>query len=139
MITMQEPEEISGFEKFDGGKRSFAPKVSIRKNAQIAISTGAVREYGFRDEQSNLNYKYFILYFNPEAKKIGLKPASKESGGAIKARDHTTGEIQIAAKTFLDRYGIPYDETRRFPLEYNEEKDFYVIDLRGIKERIGDE
>ena len=123
-------EKIGKFELFKGAKKTYAPKVSIRKNAQIAISTGAVRQYGFRDDKGSINYKHFLLYYNSGENMIGIKPTEEPKDGAIKARDHSSGEIQLACQSFLDRYGIPYNKTRRYPMEYDDSLDIYIVDLK---------
>ncbi len=111
------------FERFVRAGRSYAPKVSIWTRGQIGFNRGAVKKMSMRD------YKYAILFYDKENKRVGIKLTNNPSEeGATKISFGSTGAF-ISARAFLDYYDIPRGETKRYDIYYDDENDMWVFDL----------
>jgi len=93
-----------------------APSVAITKYGNFVLN-GAVISQFFR------HIKYAKLYWDDEVSKIGIKP--------IKKRDEHSYTVNISARggvgtfsghAFLKTYGINYEKTKSFLVEWNEKE-----------------
>ncbi len=112
------------FEKFTARGRSYAPKVSIWKRGQIGLSQGAVERFSLRD------FKFVVMFYDKENKRIGLKFTNDEQEEGIAKMNVKTNGAIFTAKAFLDYYNIEYKETEQYDIKLDEENNLYVFDLR---------
>lgn len=94
------------FEKFvDTGRRSFKPKVSVRKSGVIGFSAAAVEKYKLR------TCKFVTLYYDRDARTIGIQGTAEGEDGShplIMGPESKSGSVSgsVSASRFLDRYEI---------------------------------
>lgn len=114
-----------GFKRFTKTKgRGYKPKVSIWSRGQIGFNQGAVERYNLRD------FKYAVLFFDAETKRIGMKFTNDENEeGIVKLVKRTTG-LSFSARAFLDFYNIEYSKTEKYDVEYIPEDELYAIQLQ---------
>lgn len=115
------------FQKFTKTGRSYIPRVSIRSSGQLGISSGAVKRYNLEQ------YDYAILYYDDKNKVIGIKPINEPEEGALKIRKPSVS-YDISAKSFFDRYEIPYEETKQYKAEWDSEYDMIIVKINMEKE-----
>lgn len=117
------------FIKFTEGGRSYAAKASLSKSGMLSISDGARRRFRLDD------FGFCILYYDPETSKIGAElTADEKAEGARRIRFRPTG-ADIAAKSFVDFFGIDARETKTYQIEQDAETGMLVIDLTQGKRR----
>jgi hypothetical protein len=111
------------FEKFTEKARSFRPKVSIRSNSTIGLNAPAVGKFKLRA------VRFVTLYYDREAKKIGLKPtANSEEEGVHPLNMSKTG-AWVSARRFLDYFGLTTTETKRYDAHWDEREKMIVAEL----------
>ena len=111
------------FERFTKTKsRGYRPKVSIWSRGQIGFNQGFISRYNVED------YKFIVLFYDKEDKKIGFRFTKEDEEGCIKFSIKKTGMV-VSARAFLDYYNIDYSETRKYDVSYDEGDDLYVINL----------
>lgn len=112
------------FEKFEDVGKSYAPVVTIRSAGQIGLLTGAVNRFGIEKE----THEYAELYYSKDGNAIGIKPLKEPTDSAIKLR-YNGEAADISAKSFLDKFGIDYTETKRYSAEWDSEKEMVIVHL----------
>jgi hypothetical protein len=112
------------FEKFTQTGQRFNPKISIWEGGQIGFNQGAITRYNLE------NYKFAILFFDRENKRIGIKFTNNEKEeGIIKFNQRKTGGV-ISGKAFLDYYDINYSQTiKNLDIFFDKENEIYVVNL----------
>jgi len=110
------------FQKFTDTGKSYMPRASIRASGQLGFSAGAVARLRMAE------YKFGILYYEPDHKIIGVKLVREPEEGAIKLRIRS-GSADLSAKAFLDRFRIPHQQTKRYDVSWSEEYDMIFIEL----------
>ena len=111
------------FERFVRTGRIYTPTASIWSRGQLGFNQGALQKYDIG------KYKFSILFYDKDTNCIGVKFTNDESEvGAIPITMGKTGAI-VSAKAFLDYYNIEHDQTRKYPMTYNEQEELYVIQL----------
>lgn len=114
------------FERFTKTRgRAYTPKASIWSRGQLGFNQGAIEKFNLKD------YDYAVLFYDREAKKIGVKFTNDNSEeGVVKVVRRPTGGASISAKAFLVHYEIAHSETKKYDVEYDRDNDLYVITLR---------
>ena len=102
--------------------RADTPEVSIWKKGTIAFTKAAEEQYGIKQ------YRYASLYFDPDARKIGIKLTNDRS----RPKDVfkiTPGKsnLVITAPQFFIKFKLSTEKTKRY--EILEEDDMLVIKL----------
>jgi hypothetical protein len=111
------------FERYVRSWRVYRPQASIWYKGQIGINQGAVKRFKITD------FDFAVLFYDKETCRIGVKVTNDENeAGAVKIRKAQSGTM-ISATAFLDHFDIEHTETRRYPLDYDEGEDLYIIDL----------
>ena len=118
------------FEEFTNtGGRIGTPKVSIWSRGQIGINKGAIHRYKLD------KFKYVILYYDREVKKVGIKfTIDADKSNIIKVINRENSGLSFSGSAFLNYYGIDYGVTKKYDLEYDEESDLYVFNLNDDTE-----
>src|SRR5260221_5900154 len=104
---------IMSFEKFtDTGRRSFKPKVSIRRSGVIGFSAAAVDKFRLNES------KFVTLYYDAETGTVGVQPTKEQEDGShpmILGPKTKSGSVSgsVSASRFLDRYEIRPTENIR--------------------------
>ncbi len=112
------------FERYVKSGRIYRPFASIWLRGQIGINQGAVERFKIKD------YKLAVLFYDKEIERIGIRLTNDENEeGATTITQGKTGVV-ISAVSFLDFYGIDHSDTRKYPIDYNENENLYVIDLK---------
>jgi hypothetical protein len=125
------------FQPFLSVGGSYAPKVSIRSNGSLGLSQGLMHRYKLTEGDW-----YACLFFDPEKRAMGIKFTQDESvQGATKVHTRSmpskSGQKNwsghIAARAFLDYYGIDFQKPERpnFTPEWNDEFGGLVVLLDG--------
>ena len=121
------------FEKFTKAGGRYGAFVSIRKNGAIGLSQGTIRRFAF--DKDNVAV---ILFFDREAKVIGIKPTKNpDDEGAIKvllkklpaADGEESTTAFVSARSFLEYYEISYHKKRVFPAKWSDAEGMILIDL----------
>ena len=103
------------FERFTDVGKSFSARVTIRQNGQLGFNEGARNQFEIG------KYACAVLFFDGERQAVGIMLTNDPNErGAFKISSAKQNTF-VPAKAFLDRYRIPYDESRRFRLEKHEE------------------
>lgn len=113
-----------GFEKFTKKGRGLKPVASLRSNGQLGLNRGCIERFGLHTE-------FVVLYYDAETRQIGIERGAGPKDDGAHQLVVKPNNAFIGVRSFLNWYGIPYEEkTRRF--EINESKDdrMLVIDLR---------
>lgn len=116
------------FEKFEDVGKSYAPNVAIRSAGQIGILVGAANRFGLNEDE----HRYVEFYFSKEGNAIGIKPIKEPSDAAVKIR-YNGDAADVSAKSFLDKYNINYEQTKRYGAEWDEERNMIVVFLDDEK------
>ena len=112
------------FVRYTKSMKSYVPKISIWTKGQIGFNQGAVAKLHLAD------YKYAILFYDEDEKKIGIQFTNDSSEkGVFKIVKVRTG-ASISAKSFLGTYGLLHDKTIKYNVHYDENEKIYVIDLK---------
>jgi hypothetical protein len=112
------------FVRYTKSTKSYVPKISIWKRGNIGFNQGAITKFNLTD------YKYVILFYDEDEKKIGIQLTNDPSEkGVIKIIKTKTG-ASISAKGFLGTYGLLHDKTINYNVHYDENCKMYVIDLK---------
>jgi len=99
------------FERFTDTGKSFSARVTIRQNGQLGFNAGARNQYNIE------NYTHAILFYDSTNRAVGILPTKNtKEQGAIRLVSNKQNTF-IAARSFLDRYGIDYGRAKRFRLE----------------------
>lgn len=125
------------FQPFLAVGGSYAVRVSIRSNGSLGLSQGLMNRYGLTQGDW-----YAYLFFDAEKRAIGIKfTQDGKAQGAVKVHARSTlgknGQVswsgQIAARAFLDFYGIEFQKPERtsFRPEWVEEFGGIVVLLSG--------
>jgi len=112
------------FELFDKMSRSFAAKVSIRRNGNIGFSKGAVEKFTLSDKG------YCKLYYESEKKLVGFEFTNLQQPDVTASVTKSGAGISIPARSFLDYYSIDYSTTRVYKAERDNNTMFIVIKLK---------
>lgn len=117
------------FIKFTQSGKSYAAKASLSKSGMLSLSDGARQRFRL-DE-----FGFCVLYYDPESSQVGIElTADKNAEGARKIRFRQTG-ADIAAKSFVDFFGIDARETKTYVIEQDTETGMLVVDLTTGKTR----
>lgn len=120
---------MNSFEKFKkrGAPRSSEPTISIRTNGALGINAAAVREY-FGE------CRYVEFYFDRDNKVMGIKPVQEKTEDSYSLfLSKRSRSATVSARKFLSHYGIDYGQTRRLPLQWDEENQLLTADLKEKK------
>jgi len=116
-----------GYEKFSRTKEG-----RQRRGEYVTISTlGIFRVSLAAYENYFEGYKYVELFYNSEAKKVGLKLLKEATPDSydIRVSGEKTKTVNITGKTFLNHYGIDYSKTRRYTPVQNKALGMIELDL----------
>lgn len=114
---------LEGFEKFTSPGGSFKPKISIRKRGQIGINSGTINRFKLE------NIDYVVMYISDDRTKVAFKFTNDaDDEGAIKIVKRK-GNYYFSGVSFLDCYGISYDETSTYDVECDDENKIGIIDI----------
>ena len=112
-----------GIEFFRKGGKGYAPKASLRKQGQIGLNHGAVEKFDIKDGQ------YILLGYDREKGMVAIRRIDATEEGAkkviVKARSGS-----IAAKGFLDYFGITPKETKAYPLQEEPDKKLLIFFIK---------
>ena len=111
------------FKRFTKTGRGYKPKVSIWSRGQIGFNQGSVERFNLK------NYKYSILFFDDETRRIGVKFTNDENEDGISKVVVRVGGLSFSARAFLDYNVIDYSKTKRYDVEYDETDDIYILQL----------
>lgn len=112
------------WEKFTITRKSFRPKISIRGNSQIGFNFAAIEEFKLKD------YKFAILYYDKENKKIGIKLTNdKEEEGIRKLRVRELAGASLPARVFIEYYKLGNFSGQRFNAEWDKQEKMIVVAL----------
>ena len=117
------------FVKFTETGKSFAARASISPRGMLSFNDGARRKYKLDQ------YKFCVLYYDAEAKLVGVELTNDEqASGAIKLRIRTTG-ADLGAKSFIDFFEIAPKNTCMYDIRQGESEEWVIIDLTTARER----
>jgi len=117
------------FERFELAGRSFTPKVTISKSGHINFNTGARRDFD-TDE-----YEYVVLYFDPDAREIGIELTNDKGASGARKLQHRGGGASVYARSFLDYYYVDHKTKHSFEPRADEETGFLVLGPVTISKR----
>lgn len=113
------------FEKFTLVGKRYSPQISIRSNGAIGISQGAIHQAGMSEGDD----WHVILHYDRAQQVLGVQPVKgDDEDGAIKVSIKSTPNKDgrgtaisafISAKSFLNYYRIPYDDTKSFEAKWD--------------------
>lgn len=112
------------FERFTARGRVAGPCISIRSNGQIAFSKAAVDTFDL------MNFRYAVLFFDPERKAIGIKPTNDDTEPGARRLTAKKGSAFITAQSFLGYYNIGKEKAVRYPLQKDEETGLLVAEIK---------
>lgn len=108
--------------------------ISIRKHGSIGFSQGALNRFALLDGDW-----FVVLFYDKNAAVIGIQPTKDASEeGAIKlikrkaklaksAKESISSSV--AARAFLEYYGIPCDKSRAYRAKWSETEKMILLDL----------
>jgi hypothetical protein len=98
------------YQKEKNKKGISAKTIGINRKGRFAFYKPVVEKY-LQDSS------YVELFFDPDAKKVGILPVQEPSVDAFKIQGKTTK--MIVAKKFLNRFQIPVED-KRYDFEYED-------------------
>lgn len=105
---------MDGFKKYIYRGRSGVPKVSIRKNGQIAFNSAAIQKYDLDV------YEYIVLYISDRKDRVAIQFTNNDKdSGKIKIQKRP-GNFAFSARNFLSVNDITWDKTENFDFIWNE-------------------
>jgi hypothetical protein len=114
------------FEVFShqGNKAVGEPRVTVSKNGLLSVNT-LCRQRFLKDAEA------VQLLFDPDTRRIGIKPVAKDAEHAYAFRQGKPGGGgQISGSAFLKHYDIAHAKTKAYPAEWDEIAGAVVIKLR---------
>ena len=119
-----EPDEFKLFVDKAKATREF-PLVTITKSSTLHLNKKIVEEYMDNNDQ------WAELYYNEKKKLIGLKfLRDKKSHAYSLKRDRGLNFVSFSFRSFLKKYGIERDTTRRYIAKYDRDWHGIIIDLK---------
>jgi hypothetical protein len=120
-----------GFVKYTNtGGRIGKPTISIWTRGQIGFSNAAIIEYDLK------SYKYAVVYYNDEEKKIGITLTNNDKEDGINKLIHRKGGgISFSAMSFLKTYKVDFSKTKQYDFEYDKENKMFIISLDRDEEQ----
>lgn len=94
--------------------------VTLMKVGRLAISSATYKHY-WKDN------KYALLYFDKEARKIGIQPVSEPVPNSYEVAEGPKKNHQIGATAFCHKYGISFEKSIKFPVEWDDKIQMVVI------------
>ena len=129
IIVKRRDGDFMPFEKFTKSGRSYKPKASITSSGLIGFNNGSVKRFDLN------NYKYCILYYDKEGRRIGIALTNDENEeGVCKLRNRASG-ADVSARAFFDFYKIDYSETCRYDATWDDLEEKIIVDIVDIKDR----
>ena len=116
------------FERFENIGGIYISKASISNRGMITLSQGACRQYGLDKNTA----KYVQLYYDKEARLIGMVFGAEKDGAVANVRIRTTA-LTFSAKSLLDFYGIMPQKTSLY--EIKNDNNMLIIDMKTAKIR----
>jgi hypothetical protein len=112
------------FEVFShqGNKAVSEPRVTVSKNGLLSVNT-LCRQRFLKDAEA------VQLLFDPETRRVGIKPVAKAAEHAYTFRQGKSGG-QISGHAFLKHYNIAHAKTKAYPAAWDEQAAAVVIKLR---------
>jgi hypothetical protein len=119
------------FERFTRTRtRVSTPKASIWSRGQIGFNQGATEKFNLT------SFDYAVIFYDKDTKRVGIRFTKDENEeGATKIIKRPSGGVSFSATAFLNVYGIDHSETRTYNVEYDEENELYVIDLKKTAQK----
>lgn len=92
------------------------PAVSITKGGMFVINGSCIASY-------LPNAKYVKLYWDVEARKVGIKPMKTKDQYTYSLNLSGAGVVgAVSGTAFLKTCGIKHEETKSFPANWNEKE-----------------
>lgn len=99
---------MEGFKKYLSKGRAGTPKVSIRKNGQMAFNSGAVQKYDLDV------FEFVIFYISEKKDRIAIKFTNNEKESGLIKIQKRPGSFAFSAITFLRLYDFDWSKTVNF-------------------------
>ncbi len=115
-----------GYKRFTGTGKCHNPKISINRMGMLGLNDAARQKFEID------KYKFCVLFYDEDERKIGLQLTNKAQLGAIRIRRRSVGAA-IGAKSFFHYFAILPDVNTRY--EAKLEGDMIVICLNEGKRR----
>jgi len=94
--------------------------VTLMSVGRLAISYATFKHY-WNDK------KYAFLYFDKESRRIGIQPSSDPVINSYAVIEGPRKNHQIRVYSFCRKYGISFEKSRRFPVEWDDKKQMVVF------------
>jgi hypothetical protein len=119
------------FERFVEGGRSYSPKASLNRSGLIGLNEGARKRFELE------NFKYCVLYYDRDARRIGIQLTNDPNEQGIrKVRLRPTG-ADVSAKSFFQFFDLDVRVTKSYPVARDPESEYLIVDLKGGAEHEG--
>ncbi|OGP07543.1 MAG: hypothetical protein A2048_08745 [Deltaproteobacteria bacterium GWA2_45_12] len=115
------------FERFTNTNKSFISKVSIRSNGQIGFSQGLIHKFHLE------SFKFGVLFYDKDEGKVGIQLTNDEKESGICKLQVRPQNASLSAKAFLDFFDLDYQETRSYPMQWDEENKMIIVNLKDYK------
>ncbi|MDX1624681.1 MAG: hypothetical protein R3199_11965 [Gemmatimonadota bacterium] len=99
--------------------------VRILKNGDFSVSPGAFNKWF--DGANHVE-----LYFNPNAKKVGMKPKKQPTKASYKLRESPQGGDRryVSGEQFLETYDISVEKATTYEAEWNDKEDLVEFKVK---------
>lgn len=116
---------LEDFEKFTKQRRTFKPKISIRKRGQLGFNSGAINKFDLN------RFDYAVMYISKERDRIAIRFTNdQDEEGAVKIMKRP-GNFAFSGKAFFNCYDIDVETTRSFDAEWIEGENATMIRIKG--------
>jgi hypothetical protein len=106
--------EIQGFKKYISRGRAGVPKVSIRKNGQMAFNAGAVQRFEL------YLFDFVMLYISERKDRVAVKFTSNVKESGLIAIQKRPGNFAFSCRTFLEINYIDWSRTINLDFVWND-------------------
>jgi hypothetical protein len=104
-------------------REDIPPYVTLQGTGLTRINTTAVETYSLQD------YKYVSLYYNEEARTIGMKFHKRKNNKFSKKLLMKDGALLFSMIGFRKHYGIQTQPSTKYHIDYAEKTQMYLINL----------
>ena len=115
-----------GYEKFSKQRRASKDQamITILKGGQLSINKVCVEKYLKK-------YKYVVMYFDLEQRKVGMQPTNDATNDAYNIRFIKDGKLaNISVKLFLKHFGIKHEKSVAYSATWNDKEKLVEITLK---------
>jgi len=118
---------IDGFKKHINRGRAGVPKISIRKNGQMAFNAGAVQRHAL------YGFDFVMLYISESKDRVAVKLTNNEKESGLIKIQKRPGNFAFSCRNFLEVNDINWSKTVNLDFVWNDRDKTAIFRLPNEK------